>query len=163
MRSILWLHRIVTKIGYYVFWIIWMSFMSPPNWPYMFDYQIFRCWIYHRPQHSCGKVMFSQASVILFTGGVSARQPPPWADTLPLGRPLPRSRRLLQRTVRILLECILIQQRFTVICILTHTLEQKCKNIICWTFLSYWNAFSFNKDLLSFVFWPIHWNKNVKI
>ena len=49
------------------------------------------------------KVMFSQASVILFTGGVSARHPPlsrhppgqthspwadtpTWADTLPLGR-----------------------------------------------------------------------------
>ena len=48
--------------------------------------------------------MFSQASVILLTGG-SGRHPPGqthplWADT-----PLPR-RRPLQRMVRILLECI---------------------------------------------------------
>ena len=36
------------------------------------------------------------------------RQTPPWADT-PLDRhPRPPSRRLLQRTVRILLECILV-------------------------------------------------------
>ena len=52
-------------------------------------------WIYYfcRPQHSCGKVMFSQASVILFTGGVYpsmhwGRHPPrqtplPWADPPP--------------------------------------------------------------------------------
>ena len=52
-------------------------------------------YIYHR-QRSCGKVMFSQASVILFMGGVtdsylgrhpSGRHPlgqkPPWADTPP--------------------------------------------------------------------------------
>ena len=30
----------------------------------------------YRLQRSCGKVMFSQASVILFTGGVSGRHPP---------------------------------------------------------------------------------------
>ena len=99
--------------------------------------------VHYRPQRSCGKVLFSQASVILFTGGgVSARhplgrQPPtfpgqtptrqtplPHADT-PLGRqtphlppgqtPFPRAdtpprRWLLQRTVRILLECILVLQ-----------------------------------------------------
>ena len=40
---------------------------------------------HYRPQRSCGKVMFSQASVILFTGGVSAlgcvwQTPPPQAD-----------------------------------------------------------------------------------
>ena len=34
--------------------------------------------LYYRPQRSCGKVMFSQASVILFTG---RQTPPPWADT----------------------------------------------------------------------------------
>ena len=52
--------------------------------------------VYYRPQRSCGKVMFSQASVILFTGeGVypsmhwgrhppwtdTPRQTPPWIDT----------------------------------------------------------------------------------
>ena len=47
----------------------------------------------YRPQRSCGKVMFSQASVILLTGGrVSARSVcvvgthpgrPPWANTPP--------------------------------------------------------------------------------
>ena len=32
------------------------------------------CVVYYRPQGSCGKVMFSQASVIVFTGrGVSAQ------------------------------------------------------------------------------------------
>ena len=108
---------------------------------------------YYRPQGSCGKVMFSQASVILSTGGVAdsplgrhphlqadtppSGQTPPWADN-PLGRnppcpvhagihspaqcmlgytpPLPSAcwntpppqKWLLQRTVRILLECILV-------------------------------------------------------
>ena len=55
--------------------------------------------IFYRPQHSCGKVIFSQASVILFggggcvAGGVRGRR---------------QERRPLQRTVRILLECILV-------------------------------------------------------
>ena len=65
---------------------------------------------FYRPQRRCGKVMFSRASVFLFTGeGVwqtpplgrplsLGRQPPPRADT-----PSPQQR-LLQRTVRILLE-----------------------------------------------------------
>ena len=92
---------------------------------------------YH-PQCSCGKVMFSQASVILSTGGrgcVADPPPPsdpqsdtPWTDTPgrppPPGRP-PRAdtpwadtpsacwdthtpRRPLQRTIHILLECILV-------------------------------------------------------
>ena len=37
---------------------------------------------YYRPQCSCGKIMFSQASVILFTGGVWQTPPP----DIPLGR-----------------------------------------------------------------------------
>ena len=107
----------------------------------------------YRVQRSCGKVMFSQASVILFTvggGHVSQhalirhpstgqtpppRQTLPWADTsLPSAcwdTPTPPSacwdtpppRRPLQRTVRTLLECILvmyenrfhIDQRFVVL------------------------------------------------
>ena len=45
---------------------------------------------YYSLQRSCGKVMFSQASVILFTwGGMTDTRPgetPPWADTPTLGR-----------------------------------------------------------------------------
>ena len=51
--------------------------------------------------------MFSQASVILSMGGVW--QTPPRADTPPTS-----SRRLLQRAVRILLECILVASLFYV-------------------------------------------------
>ena len=78
----------------------------------------------YRPQRSCGKVMFSQTSVILFTWGVDtpywAGTPlwpdTPWADmppkqTSPPGQTPPLSRWLLQRTVCILLECILITTR----------------------------------------------------
>ena len=52
---------------------------------------------------SCGKVMFSQVSVCPQGAGVHHAQAhtPPWTDT-----PLPRL--LLQGTVRILLECILV-------------------------------------------------------
>ena len=44
--------------------------------------------LYYRPQHSCGKVMFSHASVILFVGeGVYPSmhwgRHPPWAPPLP--------------------------------------------------------------------------------
>ena len=83
---------------------------------------------FYRPQRSCGKVMFSQASVILFTGGVSqhalGRPPgqtplPPWQtpriysplfsacwDTHTTPLPIP-THPGGHRTVRILLECIL--------------------------------------------------------
>ena len=79
-----------------------------------------KCTFYF-PQRSCGKVMFLHLSVILSTGGVCliacwdthtppGQTPPPsrdphWADTLP-------SRRLLQRTVRILLKYILVLNLF---------------------------------------------------
>ena len=92
--------------------------------------------IFYRPQRSCGKVMFSQVSVILFTeGGGGGVADTPWADT-PAGQtsraqcmlgytpptqcmlrytPPPStcwdirpSRAPLQRTVRIILECILV-------------------------------------------------------
>ena len=82
----------------------------------------------YRPQRSCGKVMFSQAFVILFTAGVSAQYmlgytyPPRRKHTCPPKAHLPGStppgkhtpgkhtppRRPLQRTVRILLECFLV-------------------------------------------------------
>ena len=63
----------------------------------------------YRPQRSCGNVMFSQASVILFMGACVSQhalgQTPPGRHP-PLGRHPPRWP--LQRTVRILLECILV-------------------------------------------------------
>ena len=92
---------------------------------------------FYRQQRSCGKVMFLHLSVILSTGEVSGRYPsrqtppvgrhlpgqtplgrhPPRADTFPSGQTPPRqtppSRRLLQRTVCILLECILVCQWFS--------------------------------------------------
>ena len=49
--------------------------------------------------------MFSQASVMLSTGGCLAEIP---LGIHPLGRHPPPGRRLLQWTVRILLECILV-------------------------------------------------------
>ena len=77
---------------------------------------------YYRPQRRCGKVMFLHLSVILFTKGVSGhlpaqadtsppgRHPPgrhtPRADTPPGQTPPPA--RLLQWTIRIILECILV-------------------------------------------------------
>ena len=98
--------------------------------------------IFHFYRLRCGKVIFSQASVILFTGrGGAAAIPPrthtpriytpsgrhtPWADT-PLGHDPPGRHTpghtplwtdtqplewLLQRTVRILLECILVIRFF---------------------------------------------------
>ena len=62
--------------------------------------QVQRWYNYYRPQRSCGKVMFSQASVILFTGGGGVGQ---------------THHPTLQRTVRILLECILVQKKVTVL------------------------------------------------
>ena len=76
---------------------------------------------HYRPQPSCGKVMFLYLSLIL-SGGVYPSihwgtdtppgRHPSWADippgqTPPGRHPLP-SRRLLQQTVRIILECILV-------------------------------------------------------
>ena len=77
-------------------------------------------------KQSCGKVRFSQASVknSVHRGRcTSPRQTPlgrhtppsrhpPWAD-IPLGRHPPPMRRLVQRTVRILLECIFVSNRST--------------------------------------------------
>ena len=75
-------------------------------------------------KRSCGKVMFLQVSVILFTGGgdlLPGGVPGPgggacsggvpgggcvWSGGMPGGEPPPRG--LLLRTVRILLECILV-------------------------------------------------------
>ena len=62
---------------------------------------------------SCGKIMFSQVSVCLQTPpweDTAPGRPTPWADTPQVDNPLPRERRPLQRTVRILLECILVSR-----------------------------------------------------
>ena len=64
----------------------------------------------------CGKVMFLQVSVILFTGG---GVPSPGGCLLEA--PLPR--RLLLRAVRILLECILVFSKFITNNILIDTNE----------------------------------------
>ena len=51
--------------------------------------------IFYRPQRSCGKVIFSQVSVILSMGGVSQHalgQTPPWVDTPTPGQTPPPHR-----------------------------------------------------------------------
>ena len=81
---------------------------------------------FYHPKRSCSKVMFSQASVTLFRGvwqtplwadtpwADTPGQIPPWVDTpqADTSRQTPPSqtpgRKLLLRTVRILLECILV-------------------------------------------------------
>ena len=93
--------------------------------------------IYHyRPQRSCGKVMFSQASVILFTEGRA------WQVVYMAGRHMWRGGAMhgrggmggrgcawqgwhawqerwpLQRTARILLECILVVSCLSFLCCL---------------------------------------------
>ena len=63
---------------------------------------------FYRPQRSCGRVMLSQASVSHSVHrGVRG-----WADTPQADTP---SRWLLQRTVRILLECILVYDLFVLV------------------------------------------------
>ena len=82
-------------------------------------------WTCYRPQRSWGKVMFSQACVILFTGGVSAsvhagippplgadtsRADTPWEQTPPREQTPPSmlGDTVNTRAVRILLECNLV-------------------------------------------------------
>ena len=70
---------------------------------------------YYRPQHSCGKFMFSQASVILFTGGGTrmhlGRHPP--GQTPPMGRhppgPTPARRPLQWMHPTGMHSCIMMQ------------------------------------------------------
>ena len=82
--------------------------------------------VYYLPQRSWGKVMSSQACVILFKGGVSAsvhagipppEQTPPGADSpgadTPPGADIPPTQSMMgdtvnARAVRILLECNLV-------------------------------------------------------
>ena len=105
---------------------------------------------FYRPQCSCGKVIFSQASVILSTGGVYpsmhwgrhplgryppentprsdtpwADTPPPWADTPPPGQT--PCRRPLQRAVRVLHECFLVLTNF-IQCVQTNRVSVKEKS-----------------------------------
>ena len=70
----------------------------------------------YRLQRSCGKVMFSQASVILAHTPL-CRPPPP--EQTPTPHPC---RRLLQRTVRILLECILVTCKIDIVIILRNNI-----------------------------------------
>ena len=86
---------------YTVINLIWATLMAVWFFNWVIYFKVNKT-LYYRPQCSCGKVMFSQASVILFTeGGVCPggecvwqtppRQTPPWADTLtpPLARHTP--------------------------------------------------------------------------
>ena len=73
--------------------------------------------------------MFLQLSVILFTEGSGRHPQPP-----PLGADNPSpNRQLLQRTIRILLECILVQEstRAGVICCLAITEGQSLMATAC--------------------------------
>ena len=68
--------------------------------------------IYYRPQRSWGKVIFSQAFVILLTGGGGRA----WLLLGGGGRAWDTTRygdTINERAVRILLECILVQMIFT--------------------------------------------------
>ena len=109
---------------------------------------------FDRPQRSCGKVMFSQVSDILFTGGrgsgcvwqtplgrhLPGRHSPHWANTprqTPPGQTSPGQtlpplgkhpvhagiRWPLQRTLCILLECILVWHIFAESCIKMKNLD----------------------------------------
>ena len=61
---------------------------------YTFNGDLLNQCIFNAHRRSCGKVMFLHLSVILFTGGSLSRTPPPHT--------------VEERTVRILLECILV-------------------------------------------------------
>ena len=74
---------------------------------------------YYRPQHSYGKVMFSQTCQEFCPQGGCLPQcmleyTPPWSDIPPSQTPRwsDTPRRSLQRAVRILLECILVYKSF---------------------------------------------------
>ena len=87
-------------------------------------FSLANCCVCYRPQRSCGKVMLSQASVILSTGeGVCGRLPPAqcmlgytppaqcmlgYTQPCPVHAGIHAPRQPLQRTVHILLECILV-------------------------------------------------------
>ena len=97
-------------------WTFTWNYMNIPMWTW---YSIRHTNNFYRPQRSCGKV-------IIFTSVCQEFCPRGWgwvsasvhAGIHPPGRhppgrhPPPNSRRLLQRTVRILLECILVLTTF---------------------------------------------------
>ena len=79
-------------------------------------------------KRSCGKVMFLHLSVSHsvhrgVSASVHAGIQPPWEDTplgtTPLGRH-PPCRRLLQQTLRILLECILVGYFYALVYVRAH-------------------------------------------
>ena len=92
-------------------WLIWSVSVNTCVISDQFGLQpIFRATglFYYRPQRSSGKVMFLHLYVILFTGGGGVV----WQTLHPSRHPLAGhpQRRPLQRTVRILLECILVEK-----------------------------------------------------
>ena len=99
------------------------SAISPQNTSYV-HFSVDPLFLHYRPQRSWGKVMFLQASVILFTGGgVPDQVPPPdQVHYPPLGPGTPpgpgpprrdQGDTVYARAVRILLECILVHNAFT--------------------------------------------------
>ena len=117
---------------------------------------------YYGPQQSCGKVIFSQACInksvhregpASVHAGVHTRlgrplvqtspgqKPPRQTSPTPLDRhplPPPPSRRLLQRTVRIPLECILVLKKSSVVFQKIRSIDnclhmRNCKIFICHT------------------------------
>ena len=79
--------------------IVGTDILTPPDLEEVFNLTGGVSWNCYRPQRSCGKVMFSQASVILFTGG-GGGGPCVLRTRHPLGTHA--------RAVRILLECNLV-------------------------------------------------------
>ena len=71
----------VTLVIVYIWHFMKIANSNMPNQPKVKNKQILSPRYFYRPQRSCGKVMFSQASVILFAGGVSqhalGQNPPP--------------------------------------------------------------------------------------
>ena len=64
--------------------IVGTDILTPPDLEEVFNLTGGVSWNCYRPQRSCGKVMFSQASVILFTGGggrTCYARATPWART----------------------------------------------------------------------------------
>ena len=74
-----------------------VSALNKTGFSYQFEKSVTHL-LYYRPQRSCGKVIFSQTSVILLTGGVCSggvvsqhalRQTPPQSRHHPPGQPPP--------------------------------------------------------------------------
>ena len=98
-----------------------MNHLAKLSLPNIYSYDHIVCQNFnYRPQRSCEGYVFTPAChSVHWWGGVCFRIPPPRKQTPPPGAgrhppwdQAPPSRRLLLRTVRILLECILVKHIF---------------------------------------------------